>query len=177
MLNLILLCLILHPDTIPENLVGHTLDFGIESSLSLSYTGFSLNLISTFNSETNTFYFGPRISLASYYIPARGPFGINTGIRHTFLENERLRSYWMIDYQNLYYKPYNPSYRRTVKMNAIHEFSFSYGITFLLRKNILIGQSIGFGKYIERFHDIPENRVIFYNGYTGLIRIFLNYKL
>lgn len=151
-----------------------TLRLGIETASSLSYSGFNQSLTILITSEKNSIYFGPKISLSNYYLPLFSIYGINSGIRSTFAQSGQLKAFFNIDYQNSLSNTNSPS--KKIKFNVIHEFNFSYGINYNLSKHCSLGNSIGFGRYLEFYNDIDENRKIIYQGYSGLLKIFIQYE-
>ncbi|HET6245708.1 MAG: hypothetical protein H0V01_04160 [Bacteroidetes bacterium] len=145
----------------------------METALFLSYTGFNQSLVILIKSEKNSFYLGPKISLSNYYMPLSSIWGINMGIRHDFAQAGTLKAFFNIDYQNSLFRP--NGFSEKIKYNIIHEFNASYGLHYNLFKGLSIGNSIGFGRYLEFYHDIIENRKNIYQGYSGLLKIHMNY--
>lgn len=148
--------------------------WALETASSLSYSGFNQSLVVIITSDKNSIYFGPKISLSNYYLPLYSIYGINSGIRSTFAQSGRLKAFFNLDYQNSFSKTNKPS--KTIKFNTIHEFNFSYGIHYNFSEQFSIGNSIGFGRYLEFYNDIKENRKIIFQGYSGLLKFFIQYE-
>jgi hypothetical protein len=148
---------------------------GIESGTSLSYSGFSQNLLLTIRSEKNLFYLGPRTSLTQQYLTGIEVYGINTGIRHHFANTGNLFSFFSIDYQNSFLRPYNFD-KNARKLNSLHEFNFSYGISYRIFPKLSLANSIGFGRYLEIFQDLNRDIPKYFQGYSGLIKAFIIYE-
>ncbi|MDQ3192772.1 MAG: hypothetical protein M3Q58_14350 [Bacteroidota bacterium] len=151
-----------------------TLRLGIECSPSLSYTGFNQSFAFLIKKRKNSLYLGPKVSLSNYYLPLYSLWGINGGIRHNFVNAGRVNCYFNIDYQNTLYRTNRATDK--VKFNSIHEFNFSYGINYNFFKKFHIGNSIGFGRYLEFYHDTVENRKVIYQGYGNLFKLFIQYE-
>ncbi|GEM_PF-2676627 len=150
--------------------------WGIQLNNSLSYTGFSNALVVAAQKNNLQWYGGPRLLTSDSYVPTKGPWGLNTGLTWFFQGNEKLRALVNLDYQLALLKPYNPHNLPERGLNTTHEFNLSYGFTYYFLQNIGIGNSIGFGQYLERFHDLQEDIIRTYSGYSGLIRIHIHYS-
>ena len=73
-------------------------------------------------------------------------------------------------------EPYNPNNLDIKGKNEIHELILSYGIQYLVFKNLIIGNSIGGGVYFERFVDSLSGKKRTYDGFNGQFRLFAQYS-
>jgi hypothetical protein len=146
---------------------------GTESAISLTYSGFSKSLLFTLRSEKNVFYLGPRLSLTQQNLTGKEISGFNAGIRHHFSENGLITSFFTLDYQSTYFRPYNWKSDR-LRWNNLHELNFGYGISIRILRKFLLSNSIGLGRYLEVFH-LPQS-TMYYKGYCGLIKAHLLYE-
>ena len=151
------------------------INVGLETGSSLSYSGFNHNISILIISEKNSFYAGPKISLTNFYLPFQSFWGINTGIRHDFARTQKLKAFFNIDYQNMLIRTSRISGDKR-KFNTIHEINFSYGIQYNILKKISVGNSIGFGRYFEFYNDFTQNRRVIFKGYSGLLKLFVQYE-
>lgn len=149
---------------------------GIELGSAFSYTGLNVNLAYTLAWGDNTAFVGPKITISDSYIPSEGPWGIHLGYRRLLPGQSKFRTFASVDYQLVFLEPYNPNGKDVNGKNEIHELFLSYGIQYRFWKNLIIGNSMGAGVYIERFIDSITGNKRFYNGYNGQIRLFAQYS-
>ncbi len=150
--------------------------WGFQINNTLSYTGFSNALLGVVSKNDFQLYAGPRLLTSDAYLPTEGPWGINSGVSWFFTRGEKMHAKANLDYQVVFLEPYNPHNLPEKGRNATHEFNISYGFTYFFLQNFGVGNSIGFGRYLERFHDLQENVTRTYSGYSGLIRVHLHYS-
>ncbi len=144
---------------------------------SVTYTAYSSALCFSVKHHDWQVFVGPRLLLNDMYTPAAGPWGVQLGVNFFPLRGERTRSFISVDYQNVFFKPYNPLGLASDKNNSVHEFNLAYGFQFFVGKAFGVSTKIGFGRYAERFHDLGEGVVRNYAGYSGLLNIGFFYEL
>ncbi len=149
---------------------------GIELGSGFSYTGLNVNLAYTLAWGNNTAFLGPKITVSDSYIPTKGPWGIHAGYRRLLPGQSKFRSFASFDYQVVFLEPYNPNDLDVKGKNETHELFLSYGIQYQVWKNLILGNSIGTGAYIERFIDTVTGDKKNYNGFNGQFRFFAQYS-
>ena len=143
---------------------------------SVTYTAYSSAICFSVKHRDWQVYAGPRLLLNDMYTPAAGPWGVQLGVNYFPLRGERTRSFISIDYQNVFFKPYNPHAVASEKNNSVHEFNLAYGFQRFFSHAFGVSTKIGFGRYTERFHDLGEGVVRNYAGYSGLLNIGFFYE-
>ena len=149
---------------------------GIELGSGFSYTGLNVNLAYTLAWGDNTAFIGPKITVSDSYLPTEGPWGIHAGYRRLLPGQSRFRTFASFDYQVVFLEPYNPNNLEVKGKNEIHELFISYGIQYRVWENLIIGNSMGAGIYIERFIDVVAGGNNTYDGFNGLFRFFAQYS-
>lgn len=142
-----------------------------------SYTGINTSTILGYEKNKVRIQGGIKVVLSETYFPRKGVIGGELGIVYTFFSGKKLESFGLINYQASFYKPLSRKRPTSNKKNGIHEFSFSYGLRINLNKNIWLENSIGYGIYMIRSHDLIEGTTNTSYGNSGLIRIGLFFRL
>jgi hypothetical protein len=150
---------------------------GIELGSAFCYSGLNINLDYTLSwKENNTISVGPKFTISDSYQFSRGPWGIHAGYRRLLSGQSKFRTFAALEYQVEFVKPYNPNNLDVNGLNEIHELHFSYGIQYRIWKNLIIGNSMGGGVYIERFFESITGDKKSYDGYNGQFRLFAHYS-
>lgn len=151
---------------------------GVMSSIDLSYVGYSALLLLEYERKTHGFYIGPQYLMSSSYMPQNGPFGLAGGYKFYFINSlKRWKVYLNADYKNYIFRSYKGLGQLGSKRNFIHEINIGYGMQYMLSDKFYVGNSIHFGKYFESYYNYRQHERYGINGYNGLIRIFVKYRI
>jgi hypothetical protein len=126
--------------------------------------------------KENTIFAGPKITISDSYLPSKGPWGIHVGYRRLLPGLSKWRAFATFEYQLVFLEPYDPNDLDIKGKNEIHEFFLSYGIQYLVWRNLIIGNSMGAGVYVERFIDTLTGSKNSYDGFNGQFRLFAQYS-
>lgn len=144
--------------------------FGVQSSFSVSFSGYSLSLAAVYKHAYHDFFLGPVLSVSNSYLPGKGPWGINTGWGYTYANHKSVGAFILVDYRNSFYRPYDPYKLRPQTYNSIHEFNLALGFKWQFVSQWYFNAAIGTGIYYEKSHDIVDDRLVTHSGYSDLLR-------
>lgn len=151
---------------------------GIESSLSIGYTGFNAFLGGVYSWDEHQLYLGPKVNLSSFYLPGHSHLGLAAGYRIFYLQTSRFSSFFALDYQLSFYKLYDPyDHIEDSKKNNIQELTIGIGSQYSMQR-FHSSLTFGFGAFREKFHTIEDDKANddFY-GYTIHAKLSLQYDL
>ncbi|MEM7040168.1 MAG: hypothetical protein AAF570_24575 [Bacteroidota bacterium] len=143
--------------------------FSLGLQAGISYSGWNLALVGSYQYESVSGYLGPSISL-NRGLPGTGPIGMTAGVNyHIPSQKSWLSSLVNLDYQlNLFHAGSGST-------DAIHELHVSYGLVFHVTEAFYIVQQLGYGMYFESVLQETTGTRRTFNGYDGLVRLRAGY--
>ncbi|MDT8413515.1 MAG: hypothetical protein RQ875_13705 [Vicingaceae bacterium] len=147
--------------------------FGAETSSFISYSGINWGVQFNIFHKKHTLGIGTKVSFQSSYFPHNNSLGLIVDYKYFILENKKIKSFININYSNVRYKVKT---RFGENNNMLHEFFISNGYLINMFNSFWIGNSIGFGGYLERFYDFSEETHSSLNGYNMKLKIIISYE-
>lgn len=152
-----------------DEMPGHR-SFGIQSSFSVSFSGYSISVAAMYKVAYHDFFLGPTLSISNSYLPGKGPWGMNAGWQYTYANHKSVAAFVLLDYRNSFYKPYDPYKLQPSLYNSIHEINLALGFKWQFVPAWYFKAAIGTGIYYEKSHDIIGDKLITHSGYSDLLR-------
>lgn len=143
-----------------------------------SATGFHLSLGPMLTKGKHRVFGGIEMQLSDSYLPNFPVLGFQGGYQFELIRARRWQTVVGVDFQKIYYHPYNPSGILNLPFNTILEGMGRLGLEYLPAKNdkVALGIYMGFGLLREAFTDVTENeRRQTYSQTTG-IRLGIRYR-
>lgn len=146
----------------------------MEFGQSLSYTGINVHLLGGMTVKDFEFYLGPKFIVSDQYLITDQAFSVNGGTRYVVLAGEKWKAYINLDLNSTWMKAYD----RVVdsdEYNTLLEVYLGYGVSYRLNETFTVGNIMGYGKYMETFHNLAQGTTEEFSGLTGIIKFFLRY--
>ena len=151
-----------------------TLRWGIEPSLTYSYTGVGGGLGIVLRKRQNEYTLKARTSLGYVTRASGAPLGGGLGLRHLLFEKPRWAGFFDVSYEDLFMRIHSP-YISSPYWYQVHELYFGYG-TRLGKGHFKFSNCIGYGGYAEMRHDPIENENYFLFHFGPFIKLFGTYE-
>jgi hypothetical protein len=152
------------------------LSYGISLNESLSHTGINSGITGNVRYKNFEAYGGPEMALSDSYYTDDPRMGFTLGLRYFTNNSEKSSSFVFLNYQRVYYRPYLEDFYPSTAFNRTSEFVGGLGQEWKLYKKWHVGLSMGYGKYFDVFHDLPEGKKAYFDDGTLLIRFSTTYK-
>ena len=154
-----------------ENLIN----WGVEGSPFLAYSGYSFRIGGIFRSARHEIYAGPKLVFSKSYLPEEGAWGAQIGYRYFLVQENKWQAFVNADYQQTWYAPYAPRGVEVDGTNQIQEAHLAFGVFRDFGAHWRLGSQIGAGVYFEQNEDLVAQVTRSYSGYSNLLSLFVTY--
>jgi hypothetical protein len=146
-----------------------------EFAQSLSYTGINAHLLGGTTIGDFEVYVGPKFIVSDQYLVTDQVISVNAGTRYIVLSGEKWKSYFNFDFNITWMEAYESGASSSDTYNTLTEYYFGYGLSYKINPTFTVGNIMGYGKYVETFHNLAQDSTEEFSGMTGIVKFFIRY--
>lgn len=144
---------------------------------SISHTGVNSGITLNLRQSRLEVYAGPEMALSDSYFRKDPRMGFTGGGKYYTNVAEKTSSYIFLNYQMIFYRPYLEDIYKSELFNRTSELTIGLGQEWKIFKGFHIGVNMGYGKYFDVFRDLQENKIVYFDDGTILLRFTTKFKL